>query len=91
MRNTGLHAHFYTLRQSLPLKQEHDLEKINVPTLIIHGEKDTMVPSKNAIEMSRKIKNSQFVSLPNTNHNSVHNAVKEMSQAMESFLEKNVL
>ena len=38
MRNTGLHAHLYTLRQSFLPGQEYSLEKINVPTLIIHGE-----------------------------------------------------
>ena len=90
MKNTGLHAHFYTLRQSLALvpKQEYFLEKINVPTLIIHGEKDTMVPLKNSLRMSREIKNSEFTSIPNIDHNTVHNAVKEMTTAIESFVHK---
>jgi len=87
--NTGLQADFYTLRQSLNPNQEYYLEKINVPTLIVHGEKDSMVPIKNAIRMSREIKNSEFKSIPNIDHNTAHNAVKEMSQAMESFVEKN--
>lgn len=89
MRNTGLHAHFYTLKQSMALDQEYELEKINVPTLIIHGEKDSMVPLKNAIELSKKIKNTEFVSIPNIDHNTVHNAVKQMSETIESFIEKN--
>jgi pimeloyl-ACP methyl ester carboxylesterase len=89
MRNTGLHAHFYTLRQSLTREQKLDLERIDVPTLIIHGERDSMVPTKNAIAMSKKIKKSQFISLPNTNHNTAHNAVREMSEAIEFFIEKN--
>jgi len=89
MKNTGLHAHFYTLRKSFEFAQEYSLEKINVPTLILHGEKDSMVPLKNGVEMSKKIKNSEFRSIPNIDHNTVHNAVKEMSEAIESFLEKN--
>ena len=89
MRNTGLHAHFYSLRQSFAPNQEYSFEKINVPTLIMHGEKDSMVPLENAIEMSKKIKNSEFISIPNVNHNTVHNGVKEMSEAIESFIEKN--
>ena len=88
MRNTGLRAHFFTLRQSFALGVEYDLEKINVPTLIIHGEKDTMVPIKNAILMSEKIKDSKFVSIKSIDHNTVHNASKEMSEAIESFIEK---
>lgn len=89
MKNTGLHAHFYTLRQSLKTKQEYELEKINVPTLIIHGEKDSMVSLKNVIKMSKKIKNSEFKIIKNANHNTARDAVKEISEAIESFIEKN--
>lgn len=89
IRNTGLHAHFYTLRQSMKKGQYYALEKIDVPTLIIHGEKDSMVPLKNAVNMSKKIKNSKFVNIKNIDHNTVHNAVKEMSEAIENFLENN--
>jgi len=88
MKNTGLHAHFYTLEQSMSPKQEYNLGKINVPTLIIHGEKDSMVSIKNAITFSKEIKNSQFIVIPNIDHNTVHNAVKKMSEAIESFVVK---
>ncbi len=89
MKNTGLHAHFYALRQSFAPLQEYSLEKIAVPTLIMHGEKDTMVPFKNSIAMSKKIKNSKFIMIKNIDHNTGHNAVKEMSENIETFLEKN--
>jgi 3-oxoadipate enol-lactonase len=91
IRNTGLQAQFYTLKQTFTDGQKYDLEKINVPTLIIHGEEDSLVPIKNAIKMSKEIKNCEFVTIPKTNHNSVHNAVKEISEAIETFIEKNVL
>jgi|SRR3989344_2108700 len=89
LKNTTARVHFYTLRQSLRPTQEYFLEKINVPTLIIHGEKDSMVPLKNAITLSRKIKNSELRSIPNIDHNTAHNAVKEMSEIIESFIERN--
>jgi pimeloyl-ACP methyl ester carboxylesterase len=89
IRNTGLRAHFYTLRQSLKKNQEYFLEKINVPTLVMHGEKDSMIPIKNALRFYKKISNSEFVSIKNVDHNTAHNAVKEMSEAIESFIEKN--
>ncbi len=89
MRNTGLRAHFYTLRQSLDPIQEYSLEKIMVPTLIIHGEKDSMVPLKNVIHMSTQIQNSQFVKILHVDHNTVHNSVVDMAKAIESFLETN--
>ncbi len=89
MRNTGFRAQFYTLKQSFHKRQEHDLDKINIPTLIIHGEKDSLVPVKNALAFSKKIKNAEFVSIPNFDHDVHHNAVKEMSEAIESFIEKH--
>ena len=89
MRNTGLRPQFYTIRQSFLPGQEHSLEKINVPMLIIHGEKDSLIPIKNAMEFSKKIKNAEFVTIPNFDHDIHHNAVKEMSAAIESFIEKN--
>ena len=88
-RNTGLRAQFYTIRQSFLPGQEHSFDKINVPTLVIHGEKDSLVPIKNAIAFSKKIKNAEFVSIPNFDHDIHHNAIKEMSEAIESFIEKN--
>lgn len=89
MRNTGLRAHFYTLRQSFNIGQDYNLEKITVPTLIMHGEKDSMIPIKNSIDMSKKIKNSIFISIPNVDHNTAHNAVKEISKAITFFIEKH--
>jgi len=89
MRNTTLRVHFFALRQSFAHKGNYELEKINVPTLVMHGEKDTMIPMKNAIIMHKEIKNSEFVSIPNVDHNTVHNGVKIMSEAIESFIEKN--
>jgi pimeloyl-ACP methyl ester carboxylesterase len=89
MKNTTPRVHFYTLRQSVIPRQEYFLEKIDVPTLIIHGEKDTMVPIKNVVAMSKKIKNSIFMNIPNIDHNTAHNAVKVISEAIESFIEKH--
>ncbi len=89
IRNTGLRAQFFTLKHSFAEGQEYELEKINVPTLIIHGDKDTMVPLKNAKLMSEKIKNAEFITLPSVNHNTAHNAVTAMSGAIENFIEKN--
>jgi pimeloyl-ACP methyl ester carboxylesterase len=91
MKNTTLRVHLYVLRQSLALQQEYFLEKIKVPTLIIHGAKDTMAPVKNAIALSKKIKNSELVLIPDTDHIIALNNVREISEAVEFFIEKNLL
>jgi pimeloyl-ACP methyl ester carboxylesterase len=88
MKNTGLHAHFYTLRQSMAPGQDYCLDKICAPTLIMHGEKDTMAPIKNSIKMSREIKNCKFISIPDIDHNTVHNAVGKLSEAIRNFIEE---
>ena len=87
--NTGMRVHFYALAQSLVKNQEYPIGKINTPTLIMHGEDDTFVPIKNAIRMSKEIENSTFISIPNVQHDTARNSVKEISEAIETFLEKN--
>ena len=89
MMNTTMRVHFYVLAQSLKKNQEYFLEKITTPTLIIHGENDTFVPTENSIRMSKEIKNSVFMSIPNVQHDTARNSVKEISEAIESFIEKN--
>jgi len=89
MRNTGLRAHMYTLRHSFRKEQEYNLQKIHVPTLIIHGEKDGMVPIKNVLRLKEKIGGAEMVIVPNATHDSARNNTKEISETIKSFLEKN--
>lgn len=34
---------------------------VSVPTLFIHGEKDTLVPAKHSVELSKRCKNAKLV------------------------------
>jgi pimeloyl-ACP methyl ester carboxylesterase len=86
LKNTTLRVYLHCLRQSLIKKQEYFLEKIQIPTLIVHGNKDTMAPVKNSIIMSKKIENSKLVIIPNTNHIVVLNNVNEVSREIENFI-----
>lgn len=90
--NTTLRAYSFCLKHSLLPRQEYFLEKIKVPTLIVHGAKDTMSPVKNSIAISQKIKNSKLVLFDNADHIVVLNNIKEVSEVIESFIEnKNLL
>ena len=60
-----------------------------MPTLIIHGEKDGMVPLKNVLRLKGKIPNAEMIIVPNATHDSARNNSKELSEAIELFLEKN--
>ena len=88
--NTTLRAYSYCLKHSLQKEQEYLLEKIKVPTLIVHGVKDTMAPVNNSIALSKKIKNAELALIPNADHIVVLNNVGEISQVIGSFVEKNI-
>lgn len=44
------------------------LPYINVPTLVIHGDQDKLVPVREAITMSDQIRNAEMVILPDAGH-----------------------
>lgn len=64
------------------------LEKINVPTLIIVGEKDELTPPAEAEKMNRAIKNSRLVKISRAGHLSPVENPSEFNRAVENFLMK---
>lgn len=65
-------------------------DKINVPTLIVHGDADTEVPIAQSIKMSKLIKNCQLVVVPGAGHwFKEGNARDQMLQALTDFIVKN--
>ncbi|RIB06328.1 Alpha/Beta hydrolase protein [Gigaspora rosea] len=58
-------------RQWEAIKETNILSKsktINVPTLLIHGEDDVLVPIENSKLLAREITNSKFISIPKAGH-----------------------
>ncbi|WXG39555.1 MAG: alpha/beta fold hydrolase [Candidatus Freyarchaeum deiterrae] len=51
-----------------PLTLEKDIKKIKVPTLIIHGRDDQVVPAEEAEFMNKQIPNSQIAIIPYGGH-----------------------
>ncbi len=84
--NTGLRAYLFGTKQSYGVDYENLLDKINIPTLILHGEKDSIFPIASARAMHKKIKNSQFVEIKNSNHILVLNNFNEVSGAIVHFV-----
>ena len=85
--NTGLRTYIFGSLQTYGKNYAELLEKIAVPTLIIHGEKDTIFPVENSKIIADKIKNSKLVILPNTDHIIVLNNSPEVSVEIKKFLE----
>jgi 3-oxoadipate enol-lactonase len=64
------------------------LEKINVPTLIIVGEKDELTPPFEAVKMNQRIKNSRLVRISRAGHLSPIENSAEFNRAVANFLIK---
>jgi pimeloyl-ACP methyl ester carboxylesterase len=62
------------------------LEKIKVPTLIIWGKRDDVLPSKDAYRIKEKIKNSQLRIIPRARHSPHREAPEELSKIIVPFL-----
>lgn len=90
--NTGLRVYLYCMNQSFSFNGENILSKINIPTLIIHGKKDTIFPIKYGILMASKIKDSEIVMLENVCHEikDSPSTIHKISTAIENFIEKVV-
>lgn len=62
------------------------LEKIDVPALIVGGEKDLISPAWLSREMAERIAGARLVILPGAGHMGMLERHAELSQRMESFL-----
>ncbi|MDD5721128.1 MAG: alpha/beta hydrolase [Candidatus Pacebacteria bacterium] len=87
--NTTLRVYLHCLKQCMLPKQEYALEQIKIPILFMHGKRDTLAVSDNSIILSRKIKDSEIILLPDTDHFFMIKDVKKTSETIESFIEKN--
>lgn len=86
IKNTSLRVYLYGTKKSYEVDYEDTLEKINTPTLIMHGRKDTIFPVNSSVLFHKKIKNSQLLVLENSDHIIVLNNFPEVSEAIERFI-----
>lgn len=63
-----------------------ELKKINIPTLIIQGEKDLLFPPHMAVEVSKNIKDSVLKIIPGAGHTLNLEAVPTMCKLMKEFI-----
>lgn len=63
-----------------------DLPKINVPTLIIHGTHDKVIPFTQAQEMNQKISNSQLVPFYYSGHGGFWEEREKFNQLLAQFV-----
>ena len=52
-------------------QQPQDLSRIQIPTLIVNGDNDIMVPTVNSAELANRISNSQLIIYPDAGHGGI--------------------
>lgn len=74
-------------RQLVPDRWETDalLERIDVPTLLVHGERDDLVPLAMSEQLARGISSSQRVVVPGRTHNDLWEAPSECLEVVARF------
>jgi pimeloyl-ACP methyl ester carboxylesterase len=91
----GLRAGPLTLLQAaqqlLTADVRADLKLIRAPTLLIWGEKDTLVPPTMGDILHNEIANSRLLLLPEAGHIVMYDQAQEFNQAVLEFLSKNNL
>lgn len=68
--------------------KRHLLPKINVPTLIIHGDQDQIVPPSSAKYLNDNISGSELVMLPGTGHAPFIQETETFNSVVRGFLKK---
>jgi 3-oxoadipate enol-lactonase len=64
-----------------------DLKKVSIPTMIIHGRKDLLIPVHMAEEIHKAIKESEFRIIENAGHTLNLEAIRTLSDLIEEFSE----
>ena len=86
--NTGMKPFLFILGHIFNTDFEKYIKKIKVPVLIIHGEKDTVIPVECGIDFRNQIKNSKISIIKNANHLLVLNNKKEVLNQIKKFINK---
>ena len=84
--NTSLDTLLSCFKDMLEFDESEILARINVPCLLIEGEKDYKTSMGVALYMSKKIKKSKLVIIKNATHdNNIRNS-KKINKSIEQFL-----
>src|SRR5215213_9806657 len=63
-----------------------DLASIHQPVLVLNGESDNMVPTKNTVDLDRRLRNSQLVLYPDAGHGGVFQFHEDFVERALKFL-----
>tara|TARA_B100000965_G_C19327426_1_gene641432 strand:+ start:1 stop:711 length:711 start_codon:yes stop_codon:yes gene_type:complete len=82
-----------TIRQMLAIMSSYDrsvaLEKINTPTLVIHGTEDLLVPYECGIDTANSIKNSKLWTIKGMGHDFPYELFDEFVSRIDSHIKSS--
>jgi len=73
-----------------PTLKVETIKKVNVPTLIVWGDKDKMLPPTHAERFHRDIKGSKLITFPKTGHFPQDERANEVNRLISDFVTKSV-
>jgi non-heme chloroperoxidase len=85
---SGFPAAYFQIKAYAETDMSEDLKKIDVPTLILHGDIDQVVPIANAYRSAKLIQNATLKEYANAPHALIATAKDEISQDLLSFIKK---
>ena len=65
------------------------MEEINAPTLVMHGNVDTVVPYEQGVISAERIPGAEFVTLENGDHLAFISLLETSKPTLQAFLEKH--
>lgn len=86
IKNTSLRVYCYCLWQADKVDGEKMITGLDMPVLIVHGEKDSIFPSSDSVRMAKKIQGARLEIIPRANHILVINNFREVGDQIEKFV-----
>ncbi|MEH7106383.1 alpha/beta fold hydrolase [Bacillus sp. JJ1764] len=82
------HAYVLQLQACIGHDTSEEINTIQKPTLIIHGNEDKLVPYENGVVLAEKIPNAEFLTIQGAGHIYVTEAIDLANQKVLEFLNK---
>lgn len=80
-------AYLSQLQSAMTFDVQQELENIKVPTLIVTGDQDLIVPAQNSYNLAHKIKNSKLVVINGAGHSVFIESPAMFNQSVIDFLQ----
>jgi len=85
---TGIRTAIYTTYEIFGYERSRETSKINLPTLVLHGERDTYFPLHDGETVAKRIPDAEFVILEGADHILVLSHAPRVIKEVGDFLKK---